>query len=119
MGYQQRDHKRRNKQTAAAKQAKRRTIARTARRYWLTPKVAAKPCSHCGRPGSVAYRASDRKRACRPCIDRLGITAHESTTWIEAGRKPYCPGDHQVRGPGDTAMTGRAHRPSARFFERR
>lgn len=87
----QRERRRSDKTKAAKAKIKRQGIGKVSRRYYLTPKVAAKRCSHCGQLGAVAYRAADRKRACQSCIDRLGINAVESTNWIEAGRKPYAP----------------------------
>lgn len=63
----------------------------TRRRYWLTPKAASRRCSHCHALGAVAYRPADHKVACAECIDRLGIKAHESAAWRDAGRKPYAP----------------------------
>lgn len=91
MGYQQRERTRRNWQAAAALAVKRRNVTKTGRRYWLTPKAARKRCSHCGAVGCVAVRPTDGKTACAECVDRLGIKAHESTPWREAGRRPYSP----------------------------
>lgn len=57
------------------------------RSYWLTPRGWNRRCSHCGHEGSVAYRPSDRKRACAECIVRLGINARESQSWRDGGAK--------------------------------
>jgi len=58
-----------------------------ASRYYLTPKGWGRACSHCGAANSVAFRARDRKRACRECVARLGIRARESRAWRDGGSR--------------------------------
>lgn len=65
----------------------RRRQADARRRYWLTPRVWDKSCSHCGSDGSVAVRPRDRRYACQPCIERLGIKARESSAWRDGGSR--------------------------------
>jgi hypothetical protein len=76
-----------DRRRAARRAAQRLTAAKTARRYWLTPKAWNKRCSHCGHGSAVAVRPADFSHACADCVERLGITAHESTAWREGGAK--------------------------------
>lgn len=80
-----------------------RSLGRSRRVYWLTPKGGGWRCSHCGERGTVAYRPVDHKRACESCIDRLSIKARESVTWREAGRRPYAPMTVRYVDPGSLA----------------
>ena len=82
-----RESKNAKRERAKTKRAKAKRLARASGRYYLTPRVWRRPCSHCGGQGAVAYRACDRKVACAACIDRLGIVARESQAWRDGGAK--------------------------------
>lgn len=60
---------------------------RTAHRYYLTPRLWNRPCSHCPAPSSIAYRVKGRATACADCIERLGIEARESEAWRDGGSR--------------------------------
>src|SRR3954447_7490631 len=74
--------KKAKKKATAARQRRARKVAG---RYYLTPKVWAKRCSHCAGTTSVAYRQRGRVTACAACIERLRIVAHESRAWRDGG----------------------------------
>ena len=76
---------------AAARRRTQRGRPGTLRRYWLTPNVWAKVCSHCGERQAVAVRVVDHRYACRVCIDELGINALESKAWRERNGRPVEP----------------------------
>src|SRR3954449_8196078 len=76
--------KKAKKKATAARQRRARKVAG---RYYLTPKVWAKRCSHCAATTSVAYRQRGRVTACVACIERLGIVARESRVWHEGGAR--------------------------------
>ena len=69
------------------RERKARQASAVANRYYLTPKVWQRPCSHCSAASSIAYRLSGRKTACVDCIDRLGIKARESQAWRDGGAR--------------------------------
>ncbi len=64
-----------------------RNRSRPLRRYYLTPRVWNRTCSHCGHFGSIAYRHTPRAYACRSCIEALGIKPQESKAWREGGAR--------------------------------
>jgi hypothetical protein len=78
------------RKTAAARRrrgTKRRPKGQSGR-YYLTPKVWKERCDQrgCENP-AIAYRPFDHAYACEPCIERLGIEAHESKAWRDGGSK--------------------------------
>lgn len=75
---QQREIAKQRRRADARRRAKARTLAKTARHYWITPKAHRRRCSHCGTATAIAIRPSDQKASCAGCIDRLGINARES-----------------------------------------
>src|SRR3954447_26699105 len=86
--------------TSSEKKAKKKATAvrqqrarKVAGRYYLTPKVWRKRCSHCAATTSVAYRQRGRVTACAACIERLGIAAHESRAWRDGGGQARCRGE--------------------------
>lgn len=83
MNYRNRERRRHKRQ----REEKQRAARKMAGAYWLTPKAWRKRCSHCGHEGSVAYRPRDRKSVCVECVERLGINARESKSWLDGGSK--------------------------------
>jgi len=66
---------------------RRKKLQGVAARYWFTPKVWNKSCSHCEASASVAYRPGDRRYACAACVERLKIKARESEAWLAGGSR--------------------------------
>jgi len=85
------DAHRRPKPSRRTRQRPTKTAARKLQgvgaRYWLTPKVWNKSCSHCEATASVAYRPGDRRYACAACVERLKIKARESEAWLAGGSR--------------------------------
>lgn len=83
--------KRERERDKRIRKAKAHTGREVASHYWLTPKASTRHCSHCSAVGCIAVRPRDGKAACSACVARLGINAHESASWREAGGKPHAP----------------------------
>lgn len=55
-------------------------------RYYISPKVWDRTCSHCRRP-AIAHRCSDDDRVCGRCVEALELVTETQASRRE-GRKP-------------------------------